>query len=107
MISTTGSISFWSLNLSLSAINGNVFDFIEMFFIVLPKYEGPSGQTETLISSVKESFNFSIEGLVNFKSLMIANSLATPRTLKQSPLFGVMSSLITASLPVTFELITS
>ena len=59
------------------------------------------------MSSVNDSEISFIFGRENFKLFITASSLATPSTLKQSPLLGVISNLIIESLPVILDLTSS
>ena len=71
-------MSFWSLKINLSAINGRVSALRSIFFNDLPTYLGASGHTLIFMSSLKE-LSIPLEaGFFNFKSLITANSLATP-----------------------------
>ena len=74
------------------------------FFTDLPIYLGVSLHTLIFISSLKEFLIGLKVGFFNFRLLITANSLATPKILKQSPRFGVISNLIIESLPVILEL---
>ena len=92
-----------SLSFNLSFIKAGVFFFKLTLVIYLPTYRGASLQTDTLMGLLTEFFIFVILGSKRGKLLIAATSLATPRILKQSPRFGVRSSLIIASLPVNFD----
>ena len=56
-----------------------------------------------LVGLVKVLLIFFIKGILSFKLLAMATSLAIPNTLKQSPLLGVMSNFMIVSLPKIFE----
>ena len=66
-MSTTGSISFWSLKANLSATKGSVLALMSIFFIVLPTYLGPSGHTLIVRSSLKVSLIDLNVGSFNFR----------------------------------------
>ena len=60
-------------------------------------------QTDTLRGLLIEFFILLILGNVRGRLFAAATSLAIPKMLKQSPLFGVRSSYIIASLPVKLD----
>ena len=60
-----------------------------------------------ILESLKVDFIGCIFGSFNLTLLIAASSRATPNTLKQSPLLGVISSLIIESLPVIFDFVFS